>query len=104
MRGWLRHIPPPPPVPAAGANGAVASRPQIACDGKTQPGSRRGRPGALVMAATVNVWAVEEGLCMAQRRTPESGGESPQLQLLLKHLQLKGVILSAERRRRPLPA
>lgn len=48
------------------------------------------------MAATVNVWAVEEGLCLAQRRIPESDGESPQLQLLLHHLQLKGVILSAD--------
>ena len=29
------------------------------------------------MAATVNVWSIEEGLCLAQRRIPEASGEGP---------------------------
>lgn len=91
VRGWLRQVVPPP---AAGAGKAQPR--QIACDGKAQRGSRRGKPGALGMAATVNVWAVEEGLCLAQRRIPETDGESPQLRLLLHHLQLRGVIVSAD--------
>lgn len=48
------------------------------------------------MAATVNLWSTEEGLCLAQRRIPEASGEGPQCELLLKHLQVKGVILSGD--------
>jgi len=90
VRAWLRQIIPPSPRPGL--------RPvrQLACDGKTLRGSRRGVPGALVMAATVNVWCAEEGLCFGQRRIPEEDGESTQLQLLLRHMELRGVVLSAD--------
>ena len=37
-------------------------------------GSRRGQPGALHMAATVNLWSIEEGLSLAWRRIPEASG------------------------------
>jgi predicted transposase YbfD/YdcC len=90
VRGWLREIVPPAP------HGGPAGRRQLAVDGKTERGSRRGAPGALVMAATVNVWCVEEGLCFGQRRIPEGDGESTQLQLLLRHMDLRGAILSGD--------
>ena len=48
------------------------------------------------MAATVNLWSIEKGLCLAQRRISEASGEGPQCELLLRHLQLKGVILSGD--------
>lgn len=90
VRAWLRHIIPPAPRP-----GLLPVR-QVACDGKTLRGSRRGVPGALVMAAALNVWCVEEGLCFGQRRIPEQDGESTQLQLLLRHMELRGTVLSAD--------
>jgi predicted transposase YbfD/YdcC len=103
VRHWMRQlllvIPPPaaaaPPAPATSSPSPSLQR-QIAVDGKTLRGSRRGAPGALQMAATVNVWSIEEGLCLAQRRIPEASGEGPQCELLLRHLQLKGVILSGD--------
>lgn len=90
VRQWLRAI-----VPSAPRPGPLPVR-QVACDGKTLRGSRRGVPGALSMSATVNVWCVEEGLCFGQRRIPEEDGESTQLQLLLRHMELRGVVLSAD--------
>jgi predicted transposase YbfD/YdcC len=90
VRGWLREI--IPPAPCSGS-GTVR---QVAVDGKTVRGSRRGTSGALVMAATVNTWCIEEGLCFGQRRIPEADGESTQLQLLLRHLELRGTILSGD--------
>jgi predicted transposase YbfD/YdcC len=90
VRQWLRSIVPPAP---RSATGAVR---QVAVDGKTIRGSRRGASGAMVMAATVNTWCSEEGLCFGQRRIPEADGESTQLQLLLRHMELRGTILSGD--------
>lgn len=90
VRHWMRQLLPAPPAPAC------SDRRQIACDGKTLRGSRRGPPGALQMAATVNLWAIDEGLCLAQRRIPPASGENPQCELLLRHLNLKKVILSGD--------
>lgn len=90
VRHWMRQILPAPATPASPA------RRQIACDGKTLRGSRRGPSGALQMAATVNLWGIEEGLCLAQRRIPEASGENPQCELLLRHLNLGKIILSGD--------
>lgn len=95
VRHWMRQLLPTPAAPAPGGPASLAQR-QVACDGKKLRGSRRGQPGALQMAATVNLWSIEEGLCLAQRRIPEASGEGPQCELLLRHLQLKGVILSGD--------
>ena len=95
VRHWMRQLLPFPAAPAGSGPAAPALR-QVACDGKKLRGSRRGQPGALQMAATVNLWSIEEGLCLAQRRIPEASGEGPQCELLLRHLQLKGVILSGD--------
>lgn len=92
VRAWLRHLIAPAPPPGPGGSPAR----QIACDGKTLRGSRRGVPGALQMAATVNAWCVEEGLCFGQRRIPPDDGESTQLQLLLRHMEWRGAVLSAD--------
>ncbi len=89
VRRWLQEIIPP----ASPAANAVR---QVAVDGKTVRGSRRGAAGALTMAATVNVWCIEEGLCFGQRRIPEEDGESTQLQLLLRHMELRDTILSGD--------
>lgn len=95
VRHWMRQLLPFPAAPAGSGPASPALR-QVACDGKKLRGSRRGQPGALQMAATVNLWSIEEGLCLAQRRIPEASGEGPQCELLLRHLQLKGVILSGD--------
>jgi predicted transposase YbfD/YdcC len=96
VRHWMRQLLPFPPATPAGSGPATPPLRQVACDGKKLRGSRRGQPGALHMAATVNLWSIEEGLCLAQRRIPEASGEGPQCELLLRHLQLKGVILSGD--------
>ena len=98
VRHWMRHLQLTTPR-TPGTPGTPAPPPslrQIACDGKTLRGSRQGAPGALIMAATVNLWCTEEGLCLAQRRIPEASGEGPQCELLLRHLQLQGTILSGD--------
>lgn len=95
VRHWMRQLLPFPAVPDGSGPAAPPLR-QVACDGKKLRGSRRGQPGALQMAATVNLWSIEEGLCLAQRRIPEASGEGPQCELLLRHLQLKNVILSGD--------
>ena len=95
VRHWMRQLLPFPATPA-GSGPATPPLRQVACDGKKLRGSRRGQPGALQMAAPVNLWSIEEGLCLAQRRIPEASGEGPQCELLLRHLQLKGVILSGD--------
>lgn len=96
VRHWMRQLLAVPPAPACSGPAAAPALRQVACDGKKLRGSRRGQPGALQMAATVNLWSIEEGLCLAQRRIPEASGEGPQCELLLRHLQLKGVILSGD--------
>lgn len=95
VRHWMRQLLPFPAAPDGSGPAAPPLR-QVACDGKKLRGSRRGQPGALQMAATVNLWSIEEGLCLAQRRIPEASGEGPQCELLLRHLQLKNVILSGD--------
>ena len=95
VRHWMRQLIPATPAPSGSGPASPALR-QVASDGKKLRGSRRGQPGALQMAATVNLWCIEEGLCLAQRRIPEASGEGPQCELLLRHLQLKGVILSGD--------
>lgn len=95
VRHWMRQLIPVPNAPV-GSGPATPPLRQVACDGKKLRGSRRGQPGALQMAGTVNLWSIEEGLCLAQRRIPEASGEGPQGELLLRHLQLKGVILSGD--------
>lgn len=107
VRAWLREIVPSPVATgagagagagAAGAGAEVSAAPvrQLAVDGKVLRGSRRGPSGATAMAAAVNVWCIEEGLCFGQRRIPEAGGESTQLQLLLRHMELRGAVLSGD--------
>ena len=95
VRHWMRQLIPVTPAPSGSGPASPALR-QVACDGKKLRGSRRGQPGALQMAVTVNLWSIEEGLCLAQRRIPETSGEGPQCELPLRHLQLKGVILSGD--------
>ena len=85
VRHWMRQLLP-----------AIPLLRQVACNGKKLRGSRRGQPGALQIAATVNLWSIEEGLCLAWRHIPEASGEGPQCELLLRHLQLKGVIPSGD--------
>lgn len=100
VRHWMHQLLPFPAAPANSGSANTGAAPpalrQVACDGKKLRGSRRGQPGALQMAATVNLWSVEAGLCLAQRRIPEASGEGPQGELLLRHLQLKGTLLSGD--------
>lgn len=78
----------------------------LACDGKRLRGSRRpleGEKGAnsgssshVQMEQVINVWAVEQGLSVAQRRIPPQGGEIEQMPLLLRHLELKNSVVTAD--------
>ena len=79
--------------------GPVAEGPaQYAIDGKALRGSRSVDPqsGQNRFAATVNVWAAAHGLVIDQRRIPEDGSEITALQLLLKHLHLRGTVVSMD--------
>jgi len=42
------------------------------------------------------VWCAQRGITVAQRRIPPEGGEVEQLPLLLRHLDLKGCVVSAD--------
>ncbi len=92
VRRWTLTL-----VPAAGAR-ETTERPQVAIDGKTLRGSRSSDPqsGQNRFVATVNVWAAAHGLVIDQRRIPEEGSEITALQLLLKHLHLRGTIVSMD--------
>ncbi len=68
---------------------------QLAADGKRLRGSRRQEPraegGSLTrMDQVLNVWCVQRGITLAQRRIPPEGSEIEQLPLLLRHLDLNG--------------
>lgn len=77
---------------------------QLAADGKRLRGSRRqesrgekGNSESLTrMDQLINVWCVQRGLTVAQRRIPPEGGEIEQMPLLLRHLDLKGCVVSAD--------
>jgi predicted transposase YbfD/YdcC len=75
---------------------------QLAADGKRLRGSRRQEPrtegGASLtrMDQVLNVWCVQRGITLAQRRIPPEGGEIEQLPLLLRHLDLQGCVVSAD--------
>lgn len=76
---------------------------QLAMDGKRLRGSRRqearGREGGgslTRMDQVLNVWCVQRGLTLAQRRIPAEGSEIEQLPLLLRQLDLKGCVVSAD--------
>ena len=90
VRAWTLTLLPP--------GSPTGDRPQLALDGKVQRGSRTVDPatGKNQFVATVNVWAATHGLVIDQRRIPEEGSEITALQLLLKHLQLKGTIISMD--------
>jgi predicted transposase YbfD/YdcC len=92
VRQWTLTLLPP------GCAGQSAERPQYAIDGKTLCGSRTTDPesGQNRFVATVNVWAAAHGLVIDQRRIPEEGSEITALQLLLKHLHLRGTVVSMD--------
>lgn len=92
VRRWTLTL-----VPAARAR-ETTEQPQYAIDGKTLRGSRSSDPqsGQNRFVATVNVWAAAHGLVIDQRRIPEEGSEITALQLLLKHLHLRGTIVSMD--------
>ena len=75
---------------------------QLAMDGKRLRGSRRQQTreeggGSLTrMDQVLNVWCVQRGLTVAQRRIPAEGGEIEQLPLLLRQLDLQGCVVSAD--------
>jgi predicted transposase YbfD/YdcC len=74
---------------------------QLAADGKRLRGSRRQEPraegGSLTrMDQVLNVWCVQRGITLAQRRIPPEGGEIEQLPLLLRQLDLHGCVVSAD--------
>jgi predicted transposase YbfD/YdcC len=73
----------------------VAQR-HYAIDGKRQRGSRRSIQGTLKMDQTLNVWSTHNGIALAQRRIPLDGSEIEQMPLLLRHLHLKGAIITAD--------
>lgn len=73
----------------------------LACDGKSLRGSRKPREAGEggrgeEMARVINVWAVEQGLSIAQRRIPPEGGEIEQMPLVLRHLDLKHSVVTAD--------
>ncbi|WP_326526978.1 ISAs1 family transposase [Dokdonella sp.] len=73
---------------------------QLAVDGKRLRGSRRteecsGR-STTKMDQTLNVWCVQHGLTLAQRRIPPDGSEIEQMPLLLRHLHLQGAVVTAD--------
>lgn len=75
---------------------------QLAVDGKRLRGSRRQQPrtqggeSLTRMDQVLNVWCVQRGITLAQRRIPPEGGEIEQMPLLLRHLDLKGCVVSAD--------
>jgi predicted transposase YbfD/YdcC len=72
---------------------AIALLRHLAIDGKVLCGSKgKGQN----RAAALNVWNVDQGLVFAQRRIPEEGSEITQMPLLLRHLQLKGTVVSMD--------
>jgi len=92
VRQWTLTLLPP------GSAGQSSGPPQYAIDGKTLRGSRTtdAATGQNRFAATVNVWAAAHGLVIDQRRIPEEGSEITALQLLLKHLELRGTVVSMD--------
>jgi predicted transposase YbfD/YdcC len=92
VREWTRSLLPP------GTAGKQELPVQYCADGKVQRGSRSSDPlsGQNRFVATVNVWAASHGLVIDQRRIPEEGSEITALQLLLKHLHLKGAVVSMD--------
>jgi predicted transposase YbfD/YdcC len=48
------------------------------------------------MDQTLNVWCVQHGLTLAQRRIPPDGSEIEQMPLLLRHLHLQGAVVTAD--------
>lgn len=92
VREWTRTLLPP------GTPGKQGEPVQYCADGKVQRGSRTPDPvtGQNRFVATVNVWAASHGLVIDQRRIPEEGSEITALQLLLKHLHLKGAVVSMD--------
>ena len=77
----------------------------LAMDGKVLRGSRCGPagdaagPGSAPSArarAVVNVWLADHGLVLAQRRIPEESSGIVQAPLLLRHLQLKNTVITAD--------
>jgi predicted transposase YbfD/YdcC len=92
VREWTRTLLPP------GTPGKEFPPAQYCADGKTQRGSRTTDTltGQNRFVATVNVWAASHGLVLDQRRIPQEGSEITALQLLLKHLPLKGAVVSMD--------
>ena len=72
---------------------AIALLRHLAIDGKVLCGTKGKDKNR---AAAINVWNVDEGLVFAQRRIPEEGSEITQMPLLLRHLQLKGTVVSMD--------
>lgn len=74
----------------------------LACDGKSLRGSRKprageaGRSSSVETARVINVWAVEQGLSIAQRRIPPEGSEIEQMPLVLRHLDLAHSVVTAD--------
>ncbi len=92
FRAWTTGLCGPAVEVPAGTPGIALLR-HLAIDGKVLRGTKSKDKNR---AAAINVWKVDEGLVFAQRRIPEDGSEITQMPLLLRHLQLKGTIVSMD--------
>ena len=82
-----------PAVELPAGTPSVALLRHLAIDGKVLCGTKGEGTNR---AAALNVWNVDEGLVFGQRRIPEEGSEITQMPLLLRHLRLKGTVVSMD--------
>ena len=92
FRSWTAGLCGPAVQVPAGVP-SIAMLRHLAIDGKVLCGSKGTGQNR---AAALNVWNVDDGLVFAQRRIPEDGSEITQMPLLLRHLQLKGTVVSMD--------
>ena len=94
FRSWTAGLcGPAPEVSGGGGASAIGLLRHLAVDGKVLRGTKG---EARNRASTINVLHVADGIVFAQRRIPEDGSEITQLPLLLRHLRLKGVVLTMD--------
>ena len=82
-----------PAVEVPAGTPSIALLRHLAIDGKVLCGTKGAGKNR---AAAINVWNVDEGLVFAQRRIPGEGSEITQMPLLLRHLRLKGTVVSMD--------
>ena len=92
FRSWTAGLCGPAVEMPAGIPSMALLR-HLAIDGKVLCGSKSDGQN---QAATINVLNVSDGIVFAQRRIPEAGSEITQMPLLLRHLQLKGTVVSMD--------